>query len=300
MRLVVTGARGQVGFELARSLQPLGEVIALDRTALDLSAPASLAASIAELRPDVLVNAAAYTAVDRAEQEAELAMRINGEAPGVLARAARDLGALFVHYSTDYVFDGSGTTPWPEDAPTGPLNVYGASKLAGEQAIAAAGGDWLVLRTSWVYSRHGGNFPRTILRLAQERERLTIVADQFGVPTSARFIADATAQIVPRALAERSAGTFTPECMHLVAAGETHWLGVAQAVCDAARRRGATLRTTEVSGIPSSAYPTPARRPANSRLSLSRLSARYGIMPPPWQTGIELLMDELIGPLPAG
>ncbi len=300
MRLLLTGAHGQVGFELARSLQPLGEVLAPGRDALDLASVRSIRDAVRDARPDVVVNAAAYTAVDRAEHEREAAMRINGEAPGVLAGACRQAGALLVHYSTDYVFDGSGDAPWPEDARTAPLNVYGASKLAGEQAIAAHGADWLVLRTSWVYGRHGRNFPRTMLRLARERDRLTVVGDQHGAPTSARYIADATAHVVRQAQAERAAGRFRAEALHLVADGDTTWHGIACEVIEGARARGEALRVTEITPIATADYPTPARRPANSRLAHARIRARYGVHAPPWQTGVALLLDDWFGPVHSG
>ncbi|HRP98257.1 MAG TPA: dTDP-4-dehydrorhamnose reductase, partial [Rhodocyclaceae bacterium] len=202
MRLMVTGATGQVGFELARSLMPLGEVVALDRRACDLAQPLSLAAVVTRVAPDVIVNAAAYTAVDRAEAEEALATTINAEAPAVLAGAARAAGALLVHYSTDYVFDGAKAGAWREDDAVAPLNAYGRSKLAGERAIAASGCDHLILRTSWVYAARGANFVRTMLRLGAERERLAVVADQLGAPTWARNIADATAHVVAAAQRE--------------------------------------------------------------------------------------------------
>jgi dTDP-4-dehydrorhamnose reductase len=295
MRLLVTGVNGQVGFELARALQPLGEVHAWDRRQADLSQPEALAERVRALRPDAIVNAAAYTAVDRAEQEEALATRINGEAPGALAEVARDLGALLVHYSTDYVFDGSGDRPWREDDATAPLNAYGRGKLEGERRIAAAGGDWLVLRASWVYAARGGNFPKTMLRLAAERERLNVVADQFGAPTSARLIADCTAHIVRQAQAERAGARFAPGVFNLVASGACSWHELAVATIEGARARGRALKVGEIAPIPASAYPLPTLRPANSRLSLERLGARFGIVPPDWRVGLGLVLDELVG-----
>lgn len=294
MKLLVTGARGQVGWELARSLQPLGEVIALDRQRADLGDPAALRSIVEEIRPQVIVNAAAYTAVDKAEQDQAAAQTINAQAPSILAEQAARSGALLLHYSTDYVFDGSKSRPYSEDDAPNPLNVYGRTKLEGERAIAALGRDWLVLRTSWVYSARGGNFPRTMLRLAQERDKLSVVNDQVGAPTSSRFIADATAQIVFRALAERKAGQFASGVFHLTSAGETSWHGLAEAVIGGARERGAPIRIQQIAGIPGSQYPTPARRPMNSRLDLARVQSRFGVTPPDWRTGIELLLDELL------
>lgn len=293
MRVLITGARGQVGWELARSMQPLGEVTALDRSQADLADPQGLRACVRRLRPDVIINAGAYTAVDKAEDEEALALRINGEAPGVLAQEALALDALLVHYSTDYVFDGSGDRPWVESDPTAPLNAYGRTKLAGERAIAAAGGRWLVFRTSWVYADRGGNFPKTMLRLATERDALKVVADQIGAPTSARLIADITAHAVVRTLAESAQGRFESGVFNLVAAGATSWHGLACAVIEGARARGWPIKAGVIDGIPASAYPTRAQRPANSRLSTASLEARFGVTVPPWEQGIGLLLDAL-------
>ena len=297
MKILLTGANGQVGWELARSLQPHGEVIACDRRHADLSRLAALAALVEAAAPQVLVNAAAYTAVDRAEQEPAIADTINGEAPGALAAAAHRVGALLVHYSTDYVFDGSGDAPRREDAPVAPINAYGRSKLVGERAIAHAGGDWLVLRTSWVYASRGSNFVKTMLRLGAERESLRVVADQVGAPTSARLIADATAHIVRQALAERAQQRFASEVLHLCAAGETSWHGFAQEIFDGWRAlAGAeSLRLRELLPIPSSEYPTPAARPLNSRLDCLRLRERFGIRLPDWREGLRLVLEEIAG-----
>jgi dTDP-4-dehydrorhamnose reductase len=297
--VLITGARGQVGWELARSMQPLGEVIALDRSQADLADPQGLRTCVRRLRPDVIVNAAAYTAVDKAEDEEELALRINGEAPGVLAQEALALDALLVHYSTDYVFDGSGDRPWLESDATAPLNAYGRTKLAGERAIAAAGGRWLVFRTSWVYAERGGNFPRTMLRLAGEREALSVVADQVGAPTSARLIADITAHAVACCTREREQGRTESGVYHLVAAGSTSWHGLATQVIEGARARGWPLRAQSIQGIPAADYPTKARRPANSRLSTDALHARFGVTPPAWEAGIEHVLDAWSESLPA-
>jgi len=298
MRILLTGATGQVGWELARSLQPLGEVVACDRRRADLSDPAALAALVESIAPRVVVNAAAYTAVDRAEQEPELATTINGDAPGALAAAARRLGSLFVHYSTDYVFDGSGSVPRGEDAAVSPINAYGRSKLAGEQAIAQAGGDWLVLRTSWVYASRGSNFVRTMLRLGAERESLRVVADQVGAPTSARLIADATAQIVRQAFEERAQGRFDSGVLHLCASGETSWHGFAQAIFDGWRELAGkdSLKLRELLPIPSAEYPTPAARPLSSRLDCARVRERFGIHLPDWREGLRLVLEEIAEP----
>jgi dTDP-4-dehydrorhamnose reductase len=296
MKILVTGVGGQVGFELIRSLQPFGQIVAIDRQQVDLADETALTAYVDAVRPDLIVNPAAHTAVDLAEQEEALALAINGHAPGALARAARRQGALMVHYSTDYVFDGSKNGPYePQDA-TAPINAYGRTKLAGEQAVAAAGGDWLVLRTSWVYAARGKNFVRTMLRLAQEREELRVVADQIGAPTCARLIADTTAQIVHAALRQRREGCFESGIHHLVAAGETSWHGFTAAIVEGARARlsAGQVKTTRVLPIATADYPTPARRPANSRLSVQSLTERFGVVMPPWQEGLSLTLDEVL------
>lgn len=295
MRVLLLGAGGQLGWELARSLQPLGELVVADRRRADLSRPETLSAFVDGVAPDVVVNAAAYTAVDRAEAQGAQAFAVNARAPGVLAEAARRAGALFVHYSTDYVFDGTGDSPRDERAPTAPLNCYGRSKLAGEQAVAAAGGDWLVLRTSWIYAARGRNFLRTILRLAAERERLEVVADQVGAPTPARFVADATAQIVARSVVERRCGRFGPELLHLCAAGATSRHAFAQAIVAGWRARAGedALVVREVLPVASSAYPTAAARPLDARLDCSRVRERYALHLPGWEEGLELVLDEL-------
>lgn len=293
MRLLVTGKNGQVGWELQRSLQCLGEVHAVERPQFDLAHPDSLKPFLDQVSPDVIVNAAAYTAVDRAESEEDLATRVNGHAPGAIAQWAAEHGALLLHYSTDYVFDGSGSSPWrPSDGPA-PLSAYGRSKLAGERAIAQAGGDHLILRTSWVFASRGRNLLLTMLKLAGEREELRVVDDQWGAPTSARLIADSTAQIIARACAERNSGAFRSEMLHLTAAGATNWHGFATAIVRAARLAGRSVRTERVFAIPSSSYPTPAIRPANSRLDCSRLEQRFGLALPDWQQGLQLCMEEL-------
>jgi dTDP-4-dehydrorhamnose reductase len=271
--ILLTGATGQVGFELARSLAAMGEVIALDRAALDLADADAVVASVRQARPQLIVNAAAYTAVDRAESERDAAFAVNARAPGILAEEAKRLGAVLIHYSTDYVFDGRRTTPYDEDAPTGPLNVYGASKLEGERAIAQAGARAVVFRTSWIYGARGSNFLLTMLRLAKERDELRVVADQHGTPNWCRTLADATTATVARGLpwlAER-AGLY-----HLASAGSTTWHGFAQAIVgDVPRPR--------IVGIATSDYPTPARRPAYGVLSTRKFEATFGYAMPDWR-----------------
>jgi len=297
MKILLLGKNGQVGWELQRSLATLGEVVALDfdSTGLnaDFSRPESLTATVQAVRPDVIVNSAAHTAVDKAESEPELARAINATAPGVLARAAAALGAMLVHYSTDYVFDGSGQTPRTEDAPTGPLNVYGRTKLEGETLIRASGCRHLILRTSWVYAARGGNFARTMLRLAAEREALTVIADQFGAPTGADLLADVTAHAL-RQLQHRPdcAGTY-----HAVAAGETHWHGYACHVIEWARAHGHPLMVAPeaIKPVATTAFPTPAARPLNSRLDTRKLRETFGLALPPWQQGIERMLTEVLG-----
>lgn len=297
MKLLVTGANGQVGWELARSLMPLGDVIALDRSRCDLSRPAALAALIGELAPDVIVNAAAYTAVDRAESDETAATLINGAAPGELARVAKRSGALLVHYSTDYVFDGTKPAPYDEDDPVAPINAYGRSKLAGELAIRESGCDHLIFRTTWVFAARGGNFVRTMLRLGAERDSLQVVADQIGAPTWARNIADATALAVARAQAERQQHSFSSGVFNLASRGETCWHGFAETIFAAARAQlpGIGLKVAAVTPIPSSAYPTPAARPANSRLAPGKLQARFGIVMPRWDDALARCLDDLAG-----
>ncbi|MGQ9724465.1 MAG: dTDP-4-dehydrorhamnose reductase [Tepidimonas sp.] len=304
-RILLLGKDGQVGWELQRSLAVLGDVVALGRatanlpgmdTALcgDLSDLDGLRRTVATLAPAAIVNAAAYTAVDRAETEVALAQRINAEAPAVLAQAAAACGAWLVHYSTDYVFDGSGDRPWREDDPANPLNTYGQTKLAGEDAIRASGCRHLILRTQWVYGVRGGNFARTMLRLARERDRLAVVDDQFGAPTGADLIADVTAHALRQVLATgHDGGTY-----HLAAAGTTTWHGYATQLIDAARRRWPHLpwRVQAIDPIPSSAYPTPARRPHNARLDTTRLQRTFGLHLPAWQKGVQRWVEALAAP----
>lgn len=297
MRILLLGKNGQVGWELQRSLATLGELVALDFDSTDFRAdftePESLAATVRALRPDVIVNSAAHTAVDRAESEPALARTINAVAPGVLAREAAALGATLVHYGTDYVFDGSGSAPRAEDAPTGPLSVYGATKLEGEDAIRASGCRHLILRTSWVYAARGGNFAKTMLKLAAERDKLTVIDDQFGAPTGAELLADLSAHAL-RVLRERPelAGTY-----HAVAAGETHWHGYATHVIEWARAHGHAVKVAPdaIVPVPTSAFPTPAKRPLNSRLDTRKLRETFGVVLPPWQRGVERMLAEVLG-----
>ena len=295
--ILLLGKNGQVGWELQRALAPLGPLVALDRhgqdgLAGDLNDPAALAATVRALRPAAIVNAAAHTAVDRAESEPELAQRLNAEAPAALAQAAAELGAWLVHYSTDYVFDGSGDRPWHEDDPTGPLSVYGTSKLAGEQAIRASGCLHLIFRTSWVYAARGGNFARTMLRLAAERERLTVVDDQWGAPTGAELIADVSAHALRQCMARPQDG----DTYHLAPAGVTTWFGYANHVF--AQYRSAQvapeLIVKEVAPVTSSAFPAPARRPHNSRMDTTRLQQTFGLTLPPWQQGVDRMLKEIV------
>lgn len=302
MKILLLGKNGQVGWELQRSLAPLGELVALDRAGDaarslcgDLQDLDGLRATVLALRPDVIVNAAAHTAVDKAQSETELAHRLNAEAPAVLAEAAQAVGAALVHYSTDYVFDGSGHTPWVESAPTGPLNVYGQTKLDGERAIAAACARHLILRTSWVYAARGGNFAKTMLRLAAERERLTVIDDQFGAPTGAELIADVTAHAI-RQLLQRPQAHADWGIYHLAAGGETTWNGYARYVVDTARaiKPELKLAVQEVAPVPTSAFPTPAQRPHNSRLDTTRLQQTFGLRLPHWQQGVARMLTETL------
>ncbi|KAB0616673.1 dTDP-4-dehydrorhamnose reductase [Castellaniella defragrans] len=290
MRLLVTGRDGQLGFELRRALAPLGEVAAIDRADCDLSDAAAIRAAVRRHRPDVIVNAAAYTAVDRAEQDAALAQAINGAAPGVFGEEAARLGAQVVHFSTDYVFDGAGPDPYRETDRPAPQNVYGATKLAGEAALAASGARHLIFRTSWVVGAHGGNFAKTMLRLAAERDSLSIVADQIGAPTSAALLADVTAHAI-RAGRDLADGVY-----HLTAGGSTSWHAYARHVIERARAAGRPVRVAPDAILPiaTADYPTPARRPANSRLDTQKIRAALGIHLPDWRDGVDYVLDQLL------
>ena len=293
MKILLLGKNGQLGWELQRALAPLGELVALDRhEGGDLGDSEALRATVRRVAPDVIVNAAAYTAVDKAESEPEAARQINALAPGVLAEEAKARGALLVHYSTDYVFDGAGSDWRFEDAPTGPLSVYGKTKLEGEQRIAASGADALVLRTSWVYAARGGNFAKTMLRLAKERDKLTVIDDQFGAPTGAELLADVTAHAIRATLQDPSkVGLY-----HAIAGGETTWYGYARFVLEMAQQAGVELKAGPgaVEPVPTSAFPTPAKRPHNSRLDTSKLQTTFGLRLPPWQEGVARMLREIL------
>jgi dTDP-4-dehydrorhamnose reductase len=293
--ILLTGKNGQVGWELQRSLLPLGRIVAVDRHELDLADADALRHRLSELRPDIIVNAAAYTAVDQAEREPALAHAVNAAAPAQLAEDAARRGALLIHYSTDYVFDGTKGEPYDEDDRPNPLNAYGRSKLDGEEAVQASGAGHLILRTSWLYSSRGSNFLRTMLRLASEREELRIVADQIGTPTWARFLAESTAQAVRQAMQERRSGNFESGVFHLTAVGETSWHGFASAILErAASLPGATgFRVKAVTPIATAEYPLPAARPANSRLRTDRFRARFGLEIPSWEECLQLCLEEI-------
>lgn len=293
MKILLLGKNGQVGWELQRALAPLGKVIALDRTSQnnlcgDLANLDVLRHTVRTLRPDIIVNAAAYTAVDKAESEQALALRINAEAPQLLAEEMQMLDGWLLHYSTDYVFDGQGTTPWQENDPTAPVNHYGYSKLLGEQHIIDSGCRHLIFRTSWVYGTHGNNFAKTMLRLAGERTELRVIDDQHGVPTGADLIADVTAHALRSAWSNpQLAGVY-----HLAAAGETTWYDYARLVIEHAKGKGADLAVNTIVPIATTEYPTPARRPANSRLDTGKLRASFNLHLPDWQQGVKRLVEE--------
>ena len=296
MKILLFGKSGQVGWELQRSLAPLGELIVLDAGSQDLCGDFTdldgIARTVRAVAPDVIVNAAAHTAVDKAESEPELVHTINALAPAVLAQEAQHGNAWLIHYSTDYVFDGSGDQPWRETDSTGPLSVYGATKLEGEQLILQSGCKHLIFRTSWVYGTRGGNFAKTMLRLAQERDSLTVIDDQIGAPTGADLLADVTAHAI-RTAHQR------PELSglyHLVAAGETSWHGYASFVIDFARRAGMPLKVAPdaIKAVPTSAFPTPAKRPHNSRLDTAKLQHSFDLSLPMWQTGVARMLTEVL------
>jgi dTDP-4-dehydrorhamnose reductase len=297
VNILLFGKGGQVGWELQRSLAPLGRIVALDwqpegRLCGDFTDLAGLAACVRAVAPDVVVNAAAHTAVDQAESEPERARTINALAPAVLAAEAARLNAWLVHYSTDYVFDGSGDTAWREGDATGPLGVYGRTKLAGEQAVARHDRH-LIFRTSWVFAARGNNFARTMLRLANEREQIKVVADQIGAPTGAELLADVTAHAIRRVCQQPDlAGLY-----HLVAAGETSWHGYARHVIERARQAGQAIRVAPeaIVAVPSSAYPAPAPRPLNSRLDTRKLQTAFDLRLPDWQDGVDRMLEEILG-----
>jgi dTDP-4-dehydrorhamnose reductase len=296
LKILLLGKNGQLGWELQRSLACLGELVALDRHSTphrgDLSDLAGLADSVRALRPDVIVNAAAYTAVDQAEGDADMACTLNARAVAVLAREAAALGALLVHFSTDYVFDGSGQRAWTESDTPAPLNVYGRTKLEGEQAIQAACPRHLIFRTSWVYAARGGNFAKTMLRLAHERERLTVIDDQWGAPTGADLLADVAAHCIRQVLQRPGdVGLY-----HLAASGHTSWFGYATHVLAQAllAQPAIEMMAKEVVAVPSTAFVTAAQRPHNSRLNTAKLQSSFGLSLPPWQQGVDRLLAEIL------
>ena len=304
MKILLFGKNGQVGWELQRSLAPLGELIALDFRAEnnpaidgvalqgDFSRPETLRETVQRVRPDVIVNAAAHTAVDKAESEPELARALNATSVGVLAEEAERIGAALVHYSTDYVFDGSGTRPWLETDTPAPLNVYGQTKLEGEQLVQQHCARHLIFRTSWVYAARGANFAKTMLKLGQERDALSIINDQHGAPTGAELLADVTAHAIRHLMRDAAcAGLY-----HLVAAGETTWHGYASHVLERARQAGLPIRVaaSAIQPVATSAFPTPARRPHNSRLDTHKLQNAFGLALPHWQTGVDRMLNEIL------
>ena len=308
MKILLLGRNGQVGWELQRSLAPLGELLALDRHSQpacgDLSQPDALVQTVLNFQPQVIVNAAAHTAVDKAESEPELARLLNATAPGALAQAAKAVGAWLVHYSTDYVFNGQGQTPWQEDDATAPLSVYGQSKREGEELIAASGCKHLIFRTSWVYASRGGNFAKTMLRLAGERDRLTVIDDQFGAPTGADLIADVTAHAIRQvtSAANSHQDAALSGIYHLVASGHTTWHGYASHVIDMARKMERQMAPTlplkvqDIAPVASSAFVTAARRPHNSRLDTRKLQTTWGLQMPAWQHGVDRMLAEILSP----
>jgi dTDP-4-dehydrorhamnose reductase len=295
VKLLVTGKNGQVGFELTRALSVLGEVIAVDRRTCDMADAEAIRAMVRQVQPDVIVNAAAYTAVDKAESEKQLASAINAVAPGVLGEEAAKLDALVVHYSTDYVFNGSKSGAYTENDTADPQSAYGQSKLDGERALIKANRKHLILRTSWVYGAHGGNFAKTMLRLAADREKLTVVADQFGAPTSAAVMADLTAQLVGR-YAREGAKKFPYGVYHAVNSGETHWCDYARFVVGTAIAAGKPLKATpdNITPITTAQYPTPAKRPANSRLDTKKFRNTFGLRLPPWQESLQHVLQQIL------
>jgi dTDP-4-dehydrorhamnose reductase len=294
-RFLITGSNGQLGFELQRALAPLGEVIALDRSGCDLSNPDSICDAVRAAKPDAIFNAGAYTAVDKAESEPDLAHSINAVAPGIIGEEAAKIGALVIHYSTDYVFDGAKAEAYLETDIPNPLGVYGMTKLGGEHALATSGAMHLIFRTSWVYGLNGKNFIKTILRLANERAELKIVADQFGAPTGAPLLADVSAHVAARYLRE-GADSFPFGLYHLAASGKTSWHGLARHVVTKAATAHVNLQAKAECILPITTpeYPTPAARPANSRLNTSKFVEAFGIQLPDWRNGVDQVMDALV------
>ncbi|MDI1298764.1 dTDP-4-dehydrorhamnose reductase [Methylotenera sp.] len=296
MKILLLGKNGQVGWELQRSLAVLGEVVALGTDSTDYCGDFTnlqgLADTVDQVRPDYIVNAAAYTAVDKAESEPELARLVNALAPEVLAKAAEKIGACFVHYSTDYVFDGGGEQPWVESDIQKPLNIYGQTKLEGEQLIAAACTQYLIFRTSWVYAARGANFAKTMLRLAKERDRLTVISDQFGAPTGAELLADSTSH----AIRSIESNPKLSGIYHLAASGETTWYGYAKFVINQAQQAGAVLKVNvdAIDPVLTSAFPTPATRPYNSRLNTTKFKNAFNLELPNWQQGVARMLNEIL------
>lgn len=294
--ILLIGGNGQVGWELARTLMPLGKILVPARSQYDLAEPKSLSAIVNRACPDLIVNAAAYTSVDKAEEESDLAHVVNADAPAELAKAARRHNALLVHYSTDYVFDGKKSEPYSEDDATNPLGVYARSKLDGEEAIRVSGADYLIFRISWIYAARGKNFLKTILRLANEREEMKIVADQIGAPTWARLVAEVTALALQQDLVRRTRNEFTSDTFHLTAAGTTSWYGFANAIIKTVGEFKTTLKCQKVVPISTAEYPLPSPRPANSRLSGARLAQRYGLHMPQWEQCMHHCLAEIYSP----
>ncbi len=306
-RIFLTGANGQVGFEIWQALAPLADVTAfkgpLDRTAaipaetLDLCDAAALEKALREVKPDLIINPAAYTAVDKAETDQERAFLVNATAPLIIGRVARELGAAVLHFSTDYVYSGEGTSPYHEDERIAPINVYGQSKWQGEAHLMASGAAYITLRTSWVYGIYGHNFVKTMLKLGREKEALKIVDDQFGAPTSARTLANFTQHLVQLGRIQGFPATFSAHqgVYHLTERGCTNWYEFAEEIFRQARSYGVNLAVKKVEGCPSSDYPTPAKRPQNSRLSLARIEESFGFQPPRWQDALGAMMAPLLG-----
>ncbi|MDH5386881.1 MAG: dTDP-4-dehydrorhamnose reductase [Gammaproteobacteria bacterium] len=294
MKILLFGKNGQVGWELNRSLQPQGEVIALEYDVADFSKPESLREIVQSIKPDVIVNAAAYTAVDKAEEEESLALTINTVAPGVLAEEALKIKALLIHYSTDYIFDGTKKGPYDETDAPNPINAYGRTKLEGEQVIQSSGCDYLIFRTSWVYASRAHNFLLTILKLAKEREELSIVADQIGSPTSARLIAETTALCLQQALREKQKGVFSSDLYHLTTSANTSWHGFTKEIVDVTSKTlDQHLKIKDIKAIPTTDYPTPASRPMNSQLRCTKLENTFDVKMPDWKIALELCIEEL-------
>ncbi len=294
MRILVTGVSGQVGGALVPRLKPFGTVIPHDEFTIDFTKLDSIPAALDRDAPDLIINPAAYTAVDKAEDEPDLAMRINGEAPGVIARWAAQHSVPLIHFSTDYVYDGSGEKPWDENDEARPLGVYGTTKLAGEHAVRAAGGSYLIFRTCWVYAAHGKNFMRTISRLALERKELRVVGDQIGAPTSAALIADAVTTVVAGGMdCLHDRAIQAKGLVHICGSGETSWYGFTTAIVEGLRSRGVRVAAEKITPIRTDEYPLRAARPLNSRLSLARLQRIFDIVPPQWDAALAPELDKL-------